>query len=529
MIKTTVTFACIAVLLFACNNFSQNTAEPASKSERIPRNASITRSNSYSDLFTDSNTVEKFITQQKLEASVADQMRDFYNARNFQFAWFASDGLTEQALAFRNKYEYDQDTATEKKALDRRLDRYMLEDSMSYSASNASVAKTELLNTWRFIRYLSDEHTTAKNQLTQFVPAQKQKVMELAEAVLNNNNDQDYNQSYHQLKKQLQFYVGLQKKGGWPTVTIPSKKSKAGDSSIKVLKRRLQLIQMLPAHDTTAVITTELTEAVKKMQGVFGQTIDGKITNALIEKLNVPVSVRIQQILLNMERMRWMPAHPKGKLIVVNIPAFTLTFWDGNTKAFDMDIVVGKEGHSTVMFSGDLNQVVFSPYWNIPPSIVEKEVIPDMQENPNYLAENDMEITGEEDGLPVIRQLPGEKNALGRVKFLFPNSFNIYFHDTPEKSLFKKAKRAYSHGCIRLSDPVKMANYLLKDQPEWTAEKIDSAMHAEKEKYVKVKDPVPVLIYYFTSWVNEDGILQFRDDIYSHDKKLAKKMFFASE
>jgi L,D-transpeptidase YcbB len=177
------------------------------------------------------------------------------------------------------------------------------------------------------------------------------------------------------------------------------------------------------------------------------------------------------------------------------------------------------------MFSGSLNQVVFSPYWNVPENIVKKEILPSIEKNSYYLAENNMEITGEEEGVPVIRQLPGDKNQLGKIKFLFPNSFNIYFHDTPYKDLFNRDKRAFSHGCIRLREPVKLAEYLLVNQPQWTPEKIDSAMNSGKEKYVRVKDPVPVLIYYYTAWVDGNKQLQFRDDIYGHDEKLGRKLF----
>jgi murein L,D-transpeptidase YcbB/YkuD len=136
-----------------------------------------------------------------------------------------------------------------------------------------------------------------------------------------------------------------------------------------------------------------------------------------------------------------------------------------------------------------------------------------------------MEQVGNDGDLPVIRQLPGDDNSLGKVKFLFPNSFNIYFHDTPAKALFDKDKRAYSHGCIRLSDPVKMANYVLQDDAQWTPEKIDEAMNSGDEKYVKVKNPIPVLITYYTAWVDENGLLHFADDIYDHDKAIFSKMF----
>jgi murein L,D-transpeptidase YcbB/YkuD len=223
--------------------------------------------------------------------------------------------------------------------------------------------------------------------------------------------------------------------------------------------------------------------------------------------------------------MRWMPTEPSGQLIVVNIPEFILHVYEGKNKAFDMNVVVGKEGHNTVSFSGDLSTIVFSPYWNVPPSIVKKEILPAMNRNPGYLASQNMEIIGNEGGLPKIRQLPGEKNSLGKVKFLFPNSFNIYFHDTQAKSLFSKDKRAYSHGCIRLSEPEKMAQYLLRDAPEWTSDKIFEAMNNDKEKYVKLKKPVPVIITYYTAWVDEEGLMNFRDDIYGHDRKLLKRMF----
>ena len=199
--------------------------------------------------------------------------------------------------------------------------------------------------------------------------------------------------------------------------------------------------------------------------------------------------------------------------------------YEGGKKVFDMVVVVGKEGHNTMMFYGDLNQVVFSPYWNVPESIVRNEILPEMNKNSNYLAEQNMEIVNSDGEYPEIRQRPGGDNALGKVKFLFPNSFNIYFHDTPSKSLFEKDKRAFSHGCIRLKEPEKMANYVLRNQPEWTPEKISEAMNSGEEKFVKVKDPIPVIVTYYTAWADENGRLNFREDIYEHDSKLAKKMF----
>jgi murein L,D-transpeptidase YcbB/YkuD len=241
--------------------------------------------------------------------------------------------------------------------------------------------------------------------------------------------------------------------------------------------------------------------------------------------MNVPAITRLQQILMNMDRMRWVANEPKGNLIVVNIPEFVLHLYENGNKVFDIDVVVGKESNNTMMFNGDLSQVVFSPYWNVPPSIVKNEILPAMNRNPGYLARQNMEINGEDGGLPSIRQRPGPGNALGKVKFLFPNSFNIYFHDTPAKSLFEKDKRAFSHGCIRLREPEKLANYVLRNQPEWTPEKINEAMNSGNEKFVKVKDPIPVVITYYTAWVDETGKVNFREDIYGHDEHLRTKMF----
>lgn len=282
----------------------------------------------------------------------------------------------------------------------------------------------------------------------------------------------------------------------------------------------------MPGKDTSQVFNDTLANAVRIFQKKLGYTPDGVVNAQLIKDMNVPAKARLQQILVNMDRMRWMPTEPTGQLIVVNIPEFILHVYEGKQKAFDMRVVVGKEGQNTVSFSGDLSTIVFSPYWNVPPSIVKEEILPAISRNPGYLASQNMEQVGTEGGLPKIRQLPGEKNSLGKVKFLFPNSFNIYFHDTPAKSLFDRDKRAFSHGCIRLAEPEKMAQYLLRNNAEWTPENIAAAMNSGDEQHVKLKKAVPVIISYYTAWVDEEGLLNFRDDIYDHDKDLLKKMFF---
>ena len=200
-------------------------------------------------------------------------------------------------------------------------------------------------------------------------------------------------------------------------------------------------------------------------------------------------------------------------------------FCEDGKEMFTMRIVVGKAANRTVVFNDQLKYVVFSPYWNVPRSIVRNEILPAMNKNPGYLSRNNMEQTGTSGGLPVIRQNPGAGNALGKVKFIFPNSYNIYFHDTPAKPLFDQAKRAFSHGCIRLQEPKKLAAYLLQDQPDWTESRISAAMNAGIEKWVALEEPVAVAITYFTAWVDRAGKLNFRDDIYGHDQELAERLF----
>jgi murein L,D-transpeptidase YcbB/YkuD len=205
----------------------------------------------------------------------------------------------------------------------------------------------------------------------------------------------------------------------------------------------------------------------------------------------------------------------------VNIPQFKLVAMEKDSIVLSCNVVVGKATNKTVIFRGDMKYVVFSPYWNVPQSIINKEILPAMKRNPNYLAKHNMEYNGGK-----IRQKPGPDNSLGLVKFLFPNSFNIYLHDTPSKSLFKEDKRAFSHGCIRVSEPFELAKYLLRHDPSWTPEKIKGAMDSGKEQYVSLKNTVPVYLVYFTAFVDSKGKLNFRDDIYNRDQEL-KEMLFA--
>jgi murein L,D-transpeptidase YcbB/YkuD len=532
----------IAVCLFACKNKTvdkkdvKNTKTELEK-KITKRDFSITAANAYNDIFLDSLAMEKFVIDTKQNDSIIRRMRSFYNARNYQYAWFASDGLTEQARGFWNLQSYyttiRKDTASNYKILTALMDRLETVDELKVSTADKNILNAEFLLTAHFIHYILSNYQNGvvkRKELERFIPLIKRDALKFADSLLtkkhkDNKYYEDNNAAYKALKEKLQIYNVAQKNGGWLPITAGKVSFKSGMSSPTILqiKKRLFATGEMPA-DTTDVYDTQLQTAIINFQTSLGLTADGVITEALVKEMNVPAVKRIEQILINMDRMRWMP-EPEGNLLLVNIPEFKLQVFEGKKRDFSMNVVVGKEGHNTMMFKGDLSQIVFSPYWNVTPDIIREEIMPAIAKNPNYLATHHMEITGTSGGIPVVRQLPGEENSLGKVKFLFPNSFNIYFHDTPAKSLFSKDKRAYSHGCIRLSEPTKLAEYLLRSKPEWTADKIDEAMNSGKETYVSLKNSVPVIITYYTAWVDENGLLNFRDDIYGHDALLQKRMF----
>jgi murein L,D-transpeptidase YcbB/YkuD len=530
--------AMIIVVATACKN--QNSSTTATSGQTTVRelvtvrDISITKANAYNDIFLDSNEVEKFIVAEKLNDTLAPAIRGFYNARNFEFAWFASTGLIEQTFSFHSLYCTENCTDPFNKSLEKELDKIRVEQDTVIDAKDPIIIKTELQVTQRFIEYTLEnnrEAAIAPAVLGTYIPAKKRSITALADSVLaNNDNNKNYaasNEAYRLLKAQLQKYSDIVKKGGWPTIAANSKKYTVGSSGpeVALFKKRLQATGELAGTDTTAIFNAELESAVKTYQADHGDKPTGIVTAALIKDMNSSALSATQQILINMQRMRWMPTRPQGKLIIVNIPEFELYMDSGKTNLFHMDVVVGAEGHNTTMFSGRINQVVFSPYWDVPPSIVKKEILPGIERNKNYLEKKNMEITGHEGGLPVVRQRPGDKNALGQVKFLFPNSFNIYLHDSPEKALFNKSERDLSHGCIRLSDAPKMAHYLLQNSKTWTPEKIDSAMNSGVEQVVQLKPSVPVIITYYTAWVDNKGALHFADDVYGQDNKMALKMF----
>lgn len=528
------------ILLGACNTpQSLDTPGVSGESSRaiirrdtvyLSRNVSITSANAYSDLFTDSISVEQFIQAGKLSAEDEKSFRSFYNYRNGQFAWFSTMGFTEQAKGFWNlqdKLEYKAD-----KALRSKMDTLLNMDTLAISRFDTGIIKTELALTNAFLQFYKtnrDKTQFADISPEKMIPVKKENALEIADTILSRLSDTTVlktNAPWVLLKQKLQLYASLARDTGWASIVfVKQMKKPASAPSIALIKKRLQKLGEMTEADSSTNFNDALVMAVTNYQQHNGMKPTGIITDTFIRSINMPAEKRLQQIIINLNRMQWMPAMQDADYIAVNIPDFYLTVFENNAKAFDIPVAVGKEGTNTTMFTGKMNQIVFSPYWNIPASIVKREILPKMKADPNYLKKRHMEVVGKNDSLPVIRQLPGKDNALGKVKFLFPNRYDIYFHDSYAKDIFSKDKRAVSHGCIRVADAEKLANYLLRSNNSWTTQKVHEAMNAGKEQYVKLSPAMPVVITYYTAWVDETGQLNFRDDIYSNDNRIAQMMF----
>jgi murein L,D-transpeptidase YcbB/YkuD len=527
-------FTFLIVVIFLLTNCK---GQPTKNTSSF-RDTSITASNSFSELFLDSAKLETFIVDEHMHNVSAKRLRNFYNSRNYQFAWYTKDGLAEQTRTFLNLHDSFIQLTSDSMQMDKQFHQKMdmlVEEDTTINSANEEIIKTELKLTEHFFKYAQFAYAgkVDPEELQWHIRRKKVNVGSLLDSLIANKGEnserwEPVNQQYKLINKELIRYANLQKAGGWQQILTLNKKSyKPGDTSIaiKQIKQRLTVTSKYLATDTSGVFTKELLPALKQTQKQYGIKQDGIITAALIKELNVPVKDRIEQLLINMERMRWMPAEPTGNRIIANIPDFKLHVFEQAKKVFDLDIVVGTDAHKTVVFNNVIKFIVFSPYWNVPPSIVRKEILPGINKSSNYLADKNMEKTGVENGLPTIRQKPGGNNSLGRVKFMFPNNYNIYFHDTPSKTLFDNSDRAFSHGCIRVKHPEILAQYLLRNQPEWTIDKIDKAMNLSKENWVTLKEPMPVLITYFTVWVDKDGLLNFRNDVYGNDRKMAAHLF----
>ena len=342
---------------------------------------------------------------------------------------------------------------------------------------------------------------------------------------------------YAGLSRELQRYRGIVAKGGWQP--IPGTKSvKPGESAspavLAAVRNRLAAEGIVPAAapatssmfpglqapaaTRAGVYDPALAGAVALYQARHAINVDSALGKETIESMNVSARFRLGEIAANMERFRWLPRSFGSRYVFVNVPAFRLEAYDGGRKTLEMKVIVGQEyeDRATPVFADSMETVVFRPYWNVTPDIAAKEIFP---KGPAYWAKENME-TYREGGALRIRQRPGPKNALGFVKFLFPNDYNIYLHDTPNRELFKEDVRAFSHGCIRVEKPDELAQWVLG----WDAAKVKDWMgNSPDNRSVKVPQKIPVYIAYFTAYINNDQ-LYFGNDLYSRDDKLVPEV-----
>jgi murein L,D-transpeptidase YcbB/YkuD len=353
---------------------------------------------------------------------------------------------------------------------------------------------------------------------------------------------------YQRTIKALQTYVELAKKDDGEQLPPEKKAIVPGDNypGVPRLTRLLRLVGDLPADANIPadqlIYNGALVDAVKHFQRRLGRDPNGRIDAQTLADLNVPLSRRVRQMQLTLERWRWLPDSYQKSPIVANIPEFRLRAYDKDFRiGVTMNVVVGKAyGHNTPVFSDTMEYVIFRPYWEVPYSITKGEMIPHILRDPDYLAKKGFEVVDSKQnvvsagtvtpevlaqmraGKLFVRQKPGPKNALGLAKFIFPNSYNVYMHDTPATEFFAKSRRDFSHGCIRLERPADLAAWVLRDNPGWTPEHIHAAMNGTTTQQVNLAHPIPVLILYATVIVLDDGVVHFYDDIYGHDADLEK-------
>lgn len=478
----------------------------------------------------DSSAISNFFQQYPLLKEFDKDLHGFYKNRKFAYAWFDQKGLIEQAGNLFNRIENISDEGVTVQLLYEDEFHKMMDDDSTEILTDKANPTVELMLTAQYFFYAKKIWTglgiKGMKESNWDLPRKKLAYDAFLDSLLEEpssvfmKNEPVFRQ-YGLLKTFLKQYRSIEETGKWKPIKPDQKTYRLNDSSkvVTEIREHLFLLGDLSSNNQSHLFDAELEMAVKRFQQRYGIKDDGIVGQSMITELNYPLSKRIEQIIVNMERCRWLPVALNNDYIVVNIPDYKFHAFENDSLAWSMNVVVGTVLNKTAIFNGMMDNVVFSPYWNIPASIKNKEILPAIRRNSNYLEKNNMEWNGN-----MIRQKPGPWNALGKVKFLFPNSHSIYLHDTPSKSLFSRDKRAFSHGCIRVEDPKRLAMYVLRRQPEWTEERIDSAMNAEKELYVKIAKPIPVFIAYFTSWVDREGRLNFRNDIYKRDGRLAEMM-----
>ena len=535
----------LGYLFLGCNN-SKNTAIETNQE------TSITSKITYSDLTLKETEIANFFKSFPEEQSIVEEVNLFYKNRNYQYAWFNKNGMTSTVSSFENQLNNYHDNYLDNSLINNRIGILISKiqnDKADAKIDESRITELELLLTTTFFKYSKKVFTgiyeNPKN-LDWYIPKNKKNYQVLLDSLVdskkNNNLWEPSNKYYIALKQKLISYREIEKNGGFPKIIL-SKKSLSiteKDSSLVNVKRYLILSGDLKNNDKSIKFTDSLVKAVSRFQTRMGLNNQGILGEATVKEMNVPISFRIKQIMINMERLRWFPDQVEDDFLLINIPEYKLHVFENKQKVMDLKVIVGKEATRTSIFKGNISQLILNPYWNVPTSIVRKEMLPKLKRNSNYLSKNNMELLSGNtiidpstvnwnkytSSIPYsIRQKPGDDNALGKMKFIFPNNFSIYLHDTPSRSIFNESKRAFSHGCIRVENPMKLAQYILRNNQKWNSDNLQSSIESKKTISIQIKPTLPVYIVYFTAWIGNSGEINFRNDLYNMDSQLEKEIF----
>lgn len=484
-----------------------------------------------------------------------DVLVPFYAQRNYQMAWLGANGrpLPAAAELVKALNEAEQDGL---RSADYGLGTLQkLETSLQQGrmVDASALAESDLLFTDAYLQYAS--HLLAGRLSPRKVdpdwaikPRSRDLAKVLNEALASGGiaeslrNLAPREKGYTQLRETLQRYRQVEQAGGWPVIGGTLSTGAQG-ASVRNLRARLHASGDLADSEIgKTVYDKTLADAVRRFQKRHGLKETGTVNGATRAALNIPVSQRIRQVELNMERWRWLPDELGDRYILVNIPSFKMNVIENGKPVMEAKVVVGREERQTPAFTANMAYLVMSPKWYVPRSIAVRDKLPQLRRNPYALAKQNIRIynkagqqinpasvnwkaVGANNFNYQFRQDAGPRNALGGIKFMFPNPYNVYLHDTPTRGLFSRDQRTFSSGCIRLSNPVELAEYLLKHDPKWNRQTIKAAASSGKQRVVNLPQEVPVYLLYWTAWVDEQGLTNFRGDIYNRDKPMARALY----
>ncbi|CAM4068567.1 L,D-transpeptidase family protein [Flavobacterium weaverense] len=520
----------ILLLLFSFSNAhayqtkSKTAASKTTVATKIPSSRNTVK--------IDNVIIYKFLTQYPKLKTYRNDLLSLYKNRSYTSIWLKGGRVIEFAdLLYSKTTELEQEGLNSKFAYKDKVDNIFSQQLKKIPATT----NNELLLSSMYIFYAKKVYKGIDSdkikEIGWFLPQKNLSYSSLLTTLLDdpqalNKDEKLLFDQYYKLRDVLQKYREIERNGTWNFIKRDSliREYKPGDTAktIGQIRQRLAVTGDLLQDSKSDVYDEELIKGVLNYKKRNGYNQDPVVNFSQINRMNVPIAQYIKTILVNMERCRWIaPELTKApEYIIVNIPSYKLFYKRDGITELESNVFVGGTMNETVIFSGDIKYLVFSPYWNIPTSIVQSEIKTAMQTDKNYLSSNDMEWNNGN-----VRQKPGPKNPLGKVKFIFPNSNDIYLHGTPSKDLFDSEYRAYSHGCINVNKSEELAFLILKNDPDWPAERIRSAMDGGKETTCFLKNKLPVHMGYFTSWVNDAGEVSFFHDIYERDDRLAELLY----